>query len=364
MLVGALGLVALGGLFAVVTRPSSGAASRPTLGASAAGRTRQVEWSDRSRGRALERAAVWLPELASVKRAPQPDRSIECDFKPDSLNGTTPKFECITAAGETLKIKYANAEPYGEVASTTFLKALGFPADDVRFVERVRCYGCPAFPFLTMKLLSLVQAVDWYGRAVDYGSYRDVDWPSVERKYPGVEITTPAGRGWAFHELGKVTGAPRAHVDALRIAAVFLAHWDNKSENQRLSCIDTDEARLGREECEQPLAMLQDLGATFGPRKVSLGHWRRAPIWSDRSTCELSMADLPHGGATFATIRVSEGGRRFFAERLDQLTRSDIRAIFEAARFSAHDGNPVDEWIAVFEARVRAITEGPACPES
>ena len=32
-------------------------------------------------------------------------------------------------------------------------------------------------------------------------------------------------------------GAPRAHVDALRLLAVFLAHWDNKAENQRLVCL-------------------------------------------------------------------------------------------------------------------------------
>jgi hypothetical protein len=280
------------------------------------------------------------------------------------LNGTTPKFECITASGETLKVKYGNAEPHGEVAATAFLDALGFPADDVRFVERVRCYGCPTFPFLTMKVLSLVRAVDWYGRGVDYGSYLDVEWPSVERKYPGVAITTLSGRGWAFHELRKMRNAPRAHVDALRLAAVFLAHWDNKSENQRLSCIDADEARLGREECGRPVAMLQDLGATFGPRKVNLGHWRRAPIWSDRTACELSMADMPHGGATFETVRVSEDGRRFFAERLQQLDGNDVRAIFDGARFSAHDGHSVDEWVDAFEARVREITEGPACPES
>ena len=364
MLVGAVGAAGLGAVAAVVGWPVSPAASRSTPPGIRSAAATRVEWSEDSRERAFARAAVWRPDATDHKPVTQLDRVVECRFKPDTLNGTTPKFECVTSSGDTIKVKYANAEPHGEVAATTFLSALGFPADDVRFVKRVRCYGCPRFPFLTMKLLSLVDAAERYGRGVDYGTYRDVEWPSVERKYPGVEITTPAGRGWAFHELRKVTGAPRAHVDALRLAAVFLAHWDNKSENQRLLCIGSDQASLGREECGQPLAMLQDLGATFGPRKVNLREWRRAPLWSDRGSCEVSMADMPHGGATFEPVRISERGRRFFAERLATLERRAIRGVFEAARFPDHDGNPVDEWTDAFEARVRQIIEGPACPES
>ncbi len=364
VLVGAVGFVTLGSLAALAVWPSAHAGTPPQPLVRKAELARRVQWSQRGRERALARAAVWRPRVKGRPSESPLGRSIECRFKSDTLNGTTPKFECITAAGETIKVKYANAEPHGEVAATSLLRALGFPADDVRFVERVRCYGCPTFPFLTMKVLSLVQAVDWYGRRIDYGSYVDVEWPSVERKCPGVEITTAAGRGWAFHELRKMTGVPRAHIDALRLAAAFLAHWDNKSENQRLSCLDADAAQLGREECGQPLAILQDLGATFGPRKMNLGHWRRAKIWSDRASCELSMADMPHGGATFETIRVSEDGRRFFGERLQQLARQDVHAIFEGARFSAHDGHPVDEWVDAFQARVREITDGPACPES
>ena len=35
--------------------------------------------------------------------------------------------------------------------------------------------------------------------------------------------------------------APRAEVDAFRILAAFLAHWDNKSQNQRLVPISPPE---------------------------------------------------------------------------------------------------------------------------
>ena len=68
-------------------------------------------------------------------------------------------------------------------------------------------------------------------------------------------------------------GSPRAEVDALRLLAVVLAHWDNKSANQRLICLPGGDRPDGG--CTTPLAMMQDLGATFGPAKVDLHNWRR-----------------------------------------------------------------------------------------
>ena len=77
-------------------------------------------------------------------------------------------------------------------------------------------------------------------------------------------------------------GAPRAHVDALRLLSVFLAHWDNKSENQRLVCLSEKDWPDGGT-CRAPLAMLQDIGAAFGPKKVDLEGWTKAPIWANRA---------------------------------------------------------------------------------
>ena len=55
--------------------------------------------------------------------------------------------------------------------------------------------------------------------------------------------------------------------------AVLLAHWDNKAENQRLVCPPGAEGPEGT--CSKPLAIMQDLGATFGPVKVDLNNWRQ-----------------------------------------------------------------------------------------
>jgi hypothetical protein len=141
--------------------------------------------------------------------------------------------------------------------------------------------------------------------------------------------------------------------------AVFLAHWDNKPENQRLVCLSGKPARDGR--CARPLAMLQDVGGTFGPRKADLDGWRDAPIWKDRASCTITMKTLPHGGATFTDTTISEKGRRFLADRLARLRVDQIEALFRGARFDRHGGT-IGEWTALFKARVHALASGPACP--
>jgi hypothetical protein len=328
---------------------------------------RRVRWSEGARHAALQRAALWHPAIAQSGRtsltrvADRATNLLVCRFIAEGPSGTTPKFECVTQAGDRIKVKYTGAEPHSEVAASRLMRALGFPADEVTFVERVRCHGCPAFPFLTMRVLGLINAAGVYGRWVDYHEYRDIDWAAIEHRHPGIEIETGEGRGWAWFEL-KDLDAPAAHVDALRLLAMFLAHWDNKAENQRLICLDEDVSVGSQERCTTPMALVQDLGATFGPRKVNLRKWRHTPVWTDRASCLVSMADLPHGGGTFAPVHISEAGRRFLADRLGMLTRAEIRTLFETARFPQHTGEPVDAWVDAFDDKVREISEGPPCP--
>ena len=250
---------------------------------------------------------------------------LRCRFKVDEVNGLTPKFECELPDGEVVKVKYSGPEPYGEVAASRLLRTLGFGADRVSFVKSVRCYGCPRYPFPTLKLVTLVGAEKVFAKGLDYDSAVDFEWPSVERKAQGEKIETPEGRGWAFHELAKVPTASRVHADALTLMAIFLAHWDNKPENQRLVCLSGKPGRDGR--CAKPLAMLQDVGGTFGPRKTDLAGWRSAPIWTNRAACTVSMKSLPHGGATFTDTAISERGRRFVADRLARLSDRQIRDV-------------------------------------
>jgi hypothetical protein len=110
------------------------------------------------------------------------------------------------------------------------------------------------------------------------------------------------------------------------------------------------------------MAMLQDVGATFGPRKVNLGNWRTAVIWTDRARCEIGMPDMPHDGATFVPVRVSDAGRRFLGDRLRAFSPDQIAGLFRGARFEPRYGT-VSEWVQVFRARVAQIADGPPCPQ-
>jgi len=329
--------------------------------------------SDEVRRQALARARVWpgsrQPLQKESFRAATIDE-ISCRFLVTQLGGTTPKFDCVLESGETLRVKYGNvSEIPSEAAATRLVRALGLASDTITLVTRLRCHGCPAEPFPTMKAVGAVHAGSLFAHAVDYGKYRDFDWVAVERKYDGQPIETATQEGWDFNELDQVDesrgGAPRAHVDALRLLAAFLAHWDNKSANQRLVCVSRQWP--AGTPCPEPLLVLQDLGASFGPRKVDLNGWSKIGVWGDRATCRLTMRGLPYDGATFPDVRVGEAGRQLFVKRIRQISEAQAAELFAGARFDQKRGlfsdvHPVDDWVRAFSRRVAMISDGPPCP--
>jgi hypothetical protein len=331
----------------------------------------------RERADAIARAHVWRTPKTPIARAhlgpdPTTPSIIECRFRLSDLGGTTPKFNCVLDSGKELRVKYGpGAEIPGEAAATRLLTALGFVADTVTPVERLRCYGCPNEPFVTSKVVEATGAEQLYERVADDDEYEEFEWVSVEQKFAARPIESESQKGWAFFELDSVDpskgGAPRAHVDALRLLAVFLAHWDNKTENQRLVCLSPTWPEGTT--CREPFLLLQDVGSTFGPRRVDLEGWERSKVWADRSACRLSMKDLPYGGSTFGTIQISERGRRFLGTLLHELTDAQLTDLFTWARFDKPrsrlmETRPVSDWVRVFKTRVREISEGPPCPDA
>ena len=324
------------------------------------------------RNDALRRAAV---RIASPARVALPPIALDatdalsrplpaCRFLPGPVSGTSAKFHCVFEGGEAVKVKYGrNPEIHAEAAATRLLDALGFAADFVAIVPRLRCYGCPRLPFETALLSSLLP-VTLGGATAARDGYTDFEWVAVERKLPAPAIETADEKGWAWWEL-KNTAAPPADVDALRAVAVFLAHWDNKADNQRLVCLDA--APPGADaSCHRPLAMIQDLGATFGPTKVNVAAWRNAPMWADARRCVLSMHALPYAGGTFPDVRISEGGRLQAVRQLSMLGDADLRRLFEDARFpqfysGTDDRRDVDAWVQAFRARVDRLRMAGPC---
>ena len=144
---------------------------------------------------ALSRAAVWIAPApiakANLGADPRQPKEVTCTFEISQLGGTAPKFDCKTQDGEKLRIKYGSSpEVPSEVASAKLLHTLGFGADNVMLVEKVRCYGCPAEPFMTMKTLGLAGAEKLYSKVMDPKDYKDFEWAAVERKHYGRPIET------------------------------------------------------------------------------------------------------------------------------------------------------------------------------
>jgi hypothetical protein len=357
--------------------PASPGPATPTGGPADARRAAEL------REAALPAARVWRRPDTPIPSAPlgenppspqgwQPNDLVSCKFVIAPVGGTTPKFTCTLPHGETLKVKYGrgNAEVYAEVAATRLLSAIGFGADRMYLVATVRCAGCPPFPFQALKCFQEtgIESV-CFTRGLDYARHVDFHNAVIERPLEGRRIEAVVDQGWAWYELNKIDpsrgGSTRAEVDALRLMAMFLAHWDNKGENQRLVCLPGGDRLDGS--CATPFAILQDLGATFGPNKLDLHNWGRTSIWADARECRLSMKTLPWGGGTFPDTQVSEEGRRLLLGLLEQISTAQLEALFTKSRVIAFDGLSAEArsataWIKAFQDKVRQLREGGPCP--
>jgi hypothetical protein len=322
------------------------------------------------RSDALRRAEVYLSRPAKpVVDLDTLEPPLTCRFIARYPSGTSAKFDCVLAGGEIVKVKYGrNPEVAAEVAATRLLSALGFAADRMTLAHTVRCHGCPRYPFFAMRLLQFTGTYSFYPAHGVENGYSEFTWAAIERKFDAAAIETPETEGWAWWELPNIDDAAdpaRVDRDALRLAAVFLAHWDNKAENQRLVCLDPPGETDTR--CDRPLLMLQDLGATFGPAKANLTRWRSMPVWEDRAACTVSMKALPYHGGTFPDAQITEAARLRVAGQLDAFAEADIAGLFAAARFPQHysgtdDDRDLAAWVAAFRGRVEQIRAAGPCP--
>ena len=196
------------------------------------------------------------------------------------------------------------------------------------------------------------------------------DPAAVERPIPGSAIEVPGLEGWAWPELDKVNpragGAPRAHVDALKLLAVFVQHSDSKPEQQDLICAPggVKRDRAGNETCTSPWLVVKDLGATFGTAtalnnsKMNLDDWSGARIWREGAPC---VGDLSRSlTGSLENPRISEAGRKFLASRLLLLRDQQIRDLFRAA-MAERRGGTIDDWVRVFKRKRDEIVKA-RCP--
>lgn len=339
----------------------------------------------------LATARVWqardLPSPAEIVEGPpfargtraqlNPPGGIPCTYESGGaqMGGKTPKFTCRAADGRSIRVKYFSGDPhsgnrevFAEVVATRLLWALGFDADRV-YPLTVSCQDCPADPM------------------TGTGPRATRTFMGVtEPPFQGLLILSKADtdQGWKFGEFeDAIDGMPagpdrdrqRMYFDALRLLAAFVQHGDRKPEQQRLVCVgDVDLGagdvhdlstgdgntfsvpalfeRPGASSCRTPVAMIQDLGATYGSsgkitsrtNKIHLESWAKRRVFKPAvdetgkkgPACRLDVtAAFTAGGHAKASAPVSEAGRKFLADQLARLSDAHIRAIFEAARLEA-----------------------------
>jgi len=362
----------------------------------------KASWHTDEEGRmvALRRAGVWTPVDATASdfasNPPDPagtlsDPIVRCRYRDEPAHGTTAKFDCVLRDGEVVRVKYGHTgEIPAGIAASRLLAGLGFGADRLYLIPRVRCYGCARTPFYMNWGLDYVHARQLVTRTIPEDRYTDFEWVAVERRFEGIPIEAGAESGWAWWELAAVdaSGAPnRAERDALRLMAMLLAHWDNKASNQRLVCqvpmlagadlgwprakqappLSEGDGERTRGPCPRSFALIHDLGATFGPNKIEIDHWKAAPIWADPARCIVSMRQFPYHGGTFPDAQISEAGRQFLARQLAALGERQVVALFTAARFREFfggrgEGADINAWARVFRDKVRQIVDRGPCP--
>jgi hypothetical protein len=311
----------------------------------------------------VRRAQVWLGDQAGddvpskdLKAGPPmrgafaPGETVDCEYVNREPTGNSPKFYCEIAPGDVVKVKYGqdNGEVYGEVAATRLLWALGFPSDGM-YPVRVRCRGCSGDPFRDPRMHS--------------GEIHEFEPAVIEREF-GRELRPGDEEGWAWPELDlvdqKAGGAPLAERDALKLLAVFMQHTDNKPQQQRLVCASDANGSSGPGVCAEPIAMLDDVGLTFGEASkrntnstgsVNFANWSTTPVWRDSEGCVGNLSKSFTG--TLENPRISEEGRRFLASRLSQLSDAQLRDLFETAGMPRRVGGgpsaSVEQWVATFK---------------
>lgn len=334
------------------------------------------------RDAALAAARVWFaprvpPSSVDFSRnTPGPgaldaSTDIDCDFLLEPIGGTTPKFYCTLPGGERIKVKYGatNPEIPAEIAASRLMAALGFAVDRMVLVHSVRCKGCPPFPAQALECLKKGGAATACLEGASPTHVRTFDEAMFERQFEGRKIEAADDQGWAWFELDRIDptkgGSSRAEVDALRLMAVLLAHWDNKGSNQRLVCPPGQDGP--DRSCRAPVAVVHDLGATFGPLKADLQNWKQAPMWADPAACRTTMAALPYGGSTFSDHTITEDGRQLALRLLRALSPAQLNTLFDASGVSRFNhvlaaAHSPASWTEVFLAKVDQIATAGPCP--
>ena len=158
--------------------------------------------------------------------------------------GVDAEVRVRAANGEHIKVKYGevilNGEVPAEIAATRLLNGPGLPHRPHERSQR----PLPRVPAAAAAGAAMPGRERARARSACRARTRSRSSRSrtrvIERPIKGDKIEGSKDQGWAWYELDTIDPRPadrrRAEVDALRLMAILLAHWDNKGPNQKLIC--------------------------------------------------------------------------------------------------------------------------------
>jgi hypothetical protein len=324
------------------------------------------------------------------------DQEVTCDFVPKQIAGLTEKFLCRLEDGRVFKVKYIDGrrfkEAISEVLGTRLFWALGFYADKMLPV-RVTCRNCPERPWKYVHLKKHHRALEGeeflrsLPPAAKIGTYT-MDPAAMEEKLDAQPIEERKDQGWSWRSIdlvdARLGGATKAEIDALKLLNAFIQNADNKGKQNTLACPRRDVVQddAGRVICRRPIMYIDDLGCVFGKGRMITGYsgrvdykaWKKRRLWQSPTSCKTRLSSI---GWIFrrSTLRnpvVSEEGRALLAERLAQLSDSQIADLFRAARVeqlhqTIKDGASgrrevtVEDWVELFKQKRDEVTQHAGC---
>ena len=331
----------------------------------------------------MARAKVFIhPERAisslDLSRPPNdqhpldPGRVVDCRYVPKAIKATTPKFDCELPNGDVIKVKYGRTpERPGEAAATRLLAALGFGADHVTILPKIRCHGCPPFPFQMRRFAELFYAESLLERVTNPKAEREFTWVAAERKMDGRAIEVGLHEGWDWRELPLVDpakgGATRAELDALRLTAIHAGPLGQQGQQPAAAL----RGRAGRRRSVRAVPHARadssgrgrDVRADEGRARTSGPPCRSGPTkgaaWSACSRCRTTAAISRRFRSPRAAGRCLPDSSRSCRNR--SFARCSSRRDFRIRPPAVAPGD-VTAWVRTFQEKVRQIAQRPPCP--
>lgn len=309
--------------------------------------------------------SIVVPEAVGLKA--QNDDFLLTDSEGKVIMAETKKGNLKPVKAHIMKVRYwdrsaRNVEGFTSSAASRVLWALGVPAHTNIMTEKIVCFGCDKSPFRVQK-----QALK--------GVVNEFPHASIEIKFKGDRLYSPTEDAWKWAELNALHARSSAEIkneiEVLALAAQFIGAVGETTMQNALVC---QKFKKDSEECESVIAMIHDIGASFGNRvktnPFQRGDKPRGDIKAFESarifkngTCDFNFSD----GGRKLPLNITRAAQEEFLRRAQALTRESLKVIFTASHMGSLMNSPaqvpeeqlVDRWVQATLQKLDEVRSAP-----